>query len=425
MTWSRWYATKSYLSSALWIVPLIALVLENVLIRLAFALSSWFEWVPWLGTTLAGATEALNTVETLTISFIVFTFGSLLVAIQVASGQLTPRIIATALLHNNVIRFTVGLFTFSMLFAAGAGARMGDIVPHFTVSIAWVLGIASIAAFLFLIDYTARLLRPISIVRLIAEQGIKAIEFVYPDPVEVPRIIERRHSPGVAARAIEHQGSSAIVLAVNLRSLVSMAQDADGVVELVPRVGDFVARGEPLFRLYGGANSIGENRLRAQVAFGSERTIDQDPAFAFRVIVDIAIKALSPAINDPTTAVLALDQLHRLLRHVGRRHLRDDVTFDSKAALRLIFATPDWEDFVQLTFSEIRLYGVANFQIARRVRAMIEDLMGTLPESRQPALRNELNMLDKMLERLHLLPEDLVLAREPDLQGLGGAQRRQ
>lgn len=67
MTWSRWYATKSYLSSALWIVPLIALVLENVLIRVAFALSSWFEWVPWLGTTLAGATEALNTVETLSV----------------------------------------------------------------------------------------------------------------------------------------------------------------------------------------------------------------------------------------------------------------------------------------------------------------------------------------------------------------------
>ena len=299
---------------------------------------------------------------------------------------------------------------------------MGDTVPHFAVSIAWVLGIASIAAFLFLIDYTARLLRPISIVRLIAEQGIKAIEFVYPDPIEVPRVIERRHTAGVAARVIEHQGSSAIVL---LRSLVSMAQGADGVVELVPRVGDFVAKGDPLFRLHGGANWIGEKRLRAQVAFGSERTIDQDPAFAFRVIVDVAIKALSAAINDPTTAVLALDQLHRLLRQVGRRHLHDDAIFDSKAALRLIFATPDWEDFVQLTFSEIRLYGAANFQIARRVRAMIDDLVKTLPESRQPALRDELDVLDRMLERLHHLPEDLALAREPDLQGLGGALRRQ
>ena len=111
MKWNRWYATRSYLRSSLWVVPLIALVLENVAIRLLFALHAWLEWIPWFGTTLTGASEALNTVETLTISFIVFTFGSMLVAIQVASGQLTPRIIATALLRNNVIRLTVGLFT--------------------------------------------------------------------------------------------------------------------------------------------------------------------------------------------------------------------------------------------------------------------------------------------------------------------------
>ena len=117
MRWNRWYATRSYLRSSLWVVPLIALVLENVAIRLLFALHAWLEWIPWFGTTLTGASEALNTVETLTISFIVFTFGSMLVAIQVASGQLTPRKIATALLRNNVIRLTVGLFTFTILFA--------------------------------------------------------------------------------------------------------------------------------------------------------------------------------------------------------------------------------------------------------------------------------------------------------------------
>ena len=105
--------------------------------------------------------------------------------------------------------------------------------------------------------------------------------------------------------------------------------------------------------------------------------------------------------------------------------MHDDAVFDSGEALRLIFATPDWEDFLQLTFSEVRLYGAANFQIARRIRAMIEDLMRTLPESRHPALRHELDLLDKMLERLYPIPEDLALAREPDLQGLGGARRRQ
>jgi uncharacterized membrane protein len=85
MQWNRWRC----LYSSLWVVSLIALVLENAAIRLLFALHARLEWVTWFGTTLTGFTEALNTVETLTISFIVFTFGSMLVAIQVASGQLT------------------------------------------------------------------------------------------------------------------------------------------------------------------------------------------------------------------------------------------------------------------------------------------------------------------------------------------------
>src|SRR5262249_22320073 len=161
--------------SALWIVPLVALALENMAIRIVFGLQERLEWIPWLGTP-AGAAGALNTVETLTISFIVFTFGSILIAIQVGHGPSSPRILSTALLRNNVIRLTVGLFTFTMLFASGTGARIGTTASHPAVTIAWFLGIASIAAFLFLIDYTARLLRPISIVWRIGEQGIHVIE---------------------------------------------------------------------------------------------------------------------------------------------------------------------------------------------------------------------------------------------------------
>ena len=157
------------------------------------------------------------------------------------------------------------------------------------------------------------------------------------------------------------------------------------------------------------------------MAFGPERTIEQDSTFAFRVIVDVALKALSPAINDPTTAVLAIDQLHRMLRSVGKRHLHDDAIFDTQDEQRLIFPTPDWEDFVQLTFSEIRLYGANNFQVSRRLRAMIENLLATLPESRQAALHRELRLLDQTLETLHAFPEDLALARKADLQGLGGS----
>jgi uncharacterized membrane protein len=116
-----------------------------------------------------------------------------------------------------------------------------------------------------------------------------------------------RKVPRTVTRTIEHRGNSAIILAVNLKAIVAAARKVDGVVEFVHRVGDFVAVGEPLFRLYGHATSISDRVLRAQVAFGRERTIEQDSTFAFRVIVDIATKALSKAINDPTTAVLAID----------------------------------------------------------------------------------------------------------------------
>ena len=219
----------------------------------------------------------MDTVVTLTISFIVFTFGSMLVAIQVAGGQMTPRIIATTLLRDNVIRSTVGLFIFSLLFATGTKARIDGAIPHFAATVSMVLGIASVTAFLFLIDYTARLLRPITIVWRIGEQGIKVVEAVYPDAVGKPRIpVRPARSLGPPARTVDHRGTSAIVLAVNIKSLVSAARTADGIIEFIPRVGDFVATDEPLFRLYGGATAIDDRALRAQVAFGPERTIEQE-----------------------------------------------------------------------------------------------------------------------------------------------------
>jgi uncharacterized membrane protein len=152
--------------------------------------------------------------------------------------------------------------------------------------------------------------------------------------------------------------------------------------------------------------------------------MEQDSAFAFRVIVYIGIKALSPAINDPTTAVMAIDQLHRLLGLVGGRHLHGDSLFDAQGAQRLIFPTPGWDDFVQLAVSEIRLYGAGNFQISRRLRAMIENLLESLPKNRHPALRRELDLLDRVLPKLHESAEDLDLATKADFQGLGGSSKR-
>jgi uncharacterized membrane protein len=148
--------------------------------------------------------------------------------------------------------------------------------------------------------------------------------------------------------------------------------------------------------------------------------MDQDPTFAFRILVDVALKALSPAINDPTTAVLALDQIHRLLRMVGKRHLRTDEISDETEQLRVILRTPNWEDFVHLAFTEIRHCGGSSLQVVRRMRAMIENLTETLPVHRHAALREQLDLLDRGVQAQFVFPEDLALARVPDPQGLGG-----
>jgi uncharacterized membrane protein len=143
--------------------------------------------------------------------------------------------------------------------------------------------------------------------------------------------------------------------------------------------------------------------------------------FAFRIIVDVASKALSPAINDPTTAVLAIDQIHHLLRDVGKRLLADGKEEDPGGHVRFIYRTPEWEDFVQLGTTEIRQFGRDSIQVQRRLRAMLENLIETLPSYRHAILQKELAMLDSSLKRAFPDLDDQILAESGDLQGIGGS----
>lgn len=421
--WNRVYRGGSYLRSALWLVPIIAALLEMLLFNVLTLFDRWVTW-DLTGLSVAGAEALFQTIFTLTLSFIVFTFGSLLVALQIASGQLTPRIIATTLLQDRVIKYTVGLNVFTLLFAISGVNRTDETVHQLVTLCAVLLGLACLASFLYLIDHAARLLRPVRIVALVCDEGLGVIRSVYPEEGQdepAASEAELNGSLGTPARIVTHQGRSQSVLAVDLASLVAEAERADGIVEFVPQVGDFVAADEPLFHLHGNAAGIDEKALRRTVAFGSERTMEQDPLFSFRILVDIALKALSPAINDPTTAILAMDQIHRLLRVVGKRRLHGAVVRDRAGRVRVIFRTPNWADFVNLSCSEIRACGANNVQVARRSRAMLENLIRTLPPQRHAALRQQLDLLDRTLPEFYKLEEDLALARIPDPQGLGGA----
>jgi uncharacterized membrane protein len=425
LTWGWMYRAAGYLRSALWVTPIVAIVAIYLLAPVMRWLDSYLDWnVTGLG--VSGASAMYQTVITLSLSFLVFTFGSLLVAIQVAGGQLTPRVIATTLLRDNVVRGSVGLFVFTLLLAVTGLNRLGTTVPNLVTSLTGVLGVACLTMFLFLIDYAARLLRPVSILARVGNQGVEVLQAVYPGLASTDhdeRVRTRLQMPA-AVREVRHTGRSKTLLAVDLASLIEEARRHDGVIELVPQIGDFIARDEPLFRLDAGAAAIDDDRLRAALAFGDERTMEQDPVFALRIMVDIALKALSPAINDPTTAVLAIDQIHRLLRVAGKRRLHSDEVVDASGSVRLVQRTPDWEDFVLVACAEIRACGANSLQIARRLRAMIDNLLTLLPAYRHTPLLQERQRLDAALEVVFTRPDELALARTPDVQGLGGSAAR-
>ena len=178
----------------------------------------------------------------------------------------------------------------------------------------------SVAVFLHLVDSVCKVLRPSGVLALAARLGREVIENVYPR-----RRSESQRTAPEPAEVLDGEPHCTIpnlregvVLAFDVQGLASLAQRANCVIEIVPQVGDFVAADQPLFRIFGHGAPPPAATLYQSVAVGPERTLEQDPAFAFRIMVDIASKGLSPAINDPTTAVLAIDQIQYLLRHVGK-----------------------------------------------------------------------------------------------------------
>jgi uncharacterized membrane protein len=421
MRWIQRHRLASFVRSALWLVPiaslLLAVLLAPLLRRLDVALGCTL-----FGFGLDGARALLAMLAASMLSLLVFVLSSLLIAVQVASAQLTPRVIAATFLRDRPVRFTIGLVVFTFMLSIGVLGRSEEAVLQLSTALSILASIASIAMFLFLVDYALKALRPVSVVGRVAAEGFEVLDDVYPHRLETQRDRRRSTRPGSLpppARTIPHAGDSAVLIAADFRWLADAGVAARGLVELVPRVGEFVAVDEPLFHLYEGAAGLDDRSLRAALAFGGERTLEQDPMFAFRILVDIAAKALSPAINDPTTAVLALDQIHRLLRSVGRRHLDTEAILDESGKHGVVFHTPDWEDYVVLAVSEIRQYGATSFQVVRRLRAMLENLLASLPADRRPPLETQVRMLERAVERAFPDPEDRASAAFADPQGLG------
>jgi uncharacterized membrane protein len=422
MTWERRYRLRrtARTSLVLWAgTALAAALVAAPVVRWLDAQTGWVVF----GFSTDGARAVLGVLVGSMLTFIVFVLSAALIVVQLASGQSTPRVIGLVL-GTRGVKLALSVLTFAYAYTLAALGRVEDRVPDLHVSVAVLLNLASIVAFLLFVQRLSTSLRPAALIRLVADHARQVFDDVYPMPFRADRPEQSagRDLPEGQTQVVELTGgASGVVLAFGADDLVRLATEADAVAVLVPQVGDFIAVGDPLFRV-SGPRPLSPDALRACVAVGPERTPDQDPRFVFRILVDMASKALSPAINDPTTAVQALDAIQHLLLVLGRRHLDDGRVSDRTGKLRLVYGTPNWPDFVMLAVSEVRQFGAGSLQVDRRLRAMLQHLLKSLPEERRPPLREELALLGTAVERNFQDEEDRKRARVADYQGVGASE---
>jgi len=216
-----------------------------------------------------------------------------------------------------------------------------------------------------------------------------------------------------------------VITRFDLDELVRLAQNADAVVSVECGVGETLVEDAVLLRVYGAGRKLPEQALTRAIHLATSRSIEQDPKYSIRLLVDIAIRALSPAVNDPTTAVQALDQIEDLLRRLGRRQLDAGYARDSDGTIRVTFPVPTWRDYLALSFDEIRQYGATSIQVGRRLRAALVGLIETIAVGdRRIAVQEYLDHLNLGIGRSSFDAEDRAAVLQEDRQGLGLPRRR-
>lgn len=371
---------------------------------------------PLLPSGLTGnATDAQQILATIASAVVPLTTTVLtvtLVAIQLAMGQFSPRIVR-ALLDDRrdqcAIAVFAATFTFCLFSMRVIGTGPGAPVPGVTICTAFVLAIASGAALFLFVNRAGHRLRPAGLVDLVGDQLREELEKRY--PAQNP---EQPSDPSVVNA--DHSGN---VIHIADRELVDLARRADCALELVPAMGDFVIKGAPLFRVLGDARGLDRRRLRGLVVLSDERTHSDDPAYGFRKLVDVAQRALGSGQNDATTAVQVINRLHDCLRQLAPRPFPPAEHVDDNGQLRLVIRSLDWDGYVRLAFDEIRLAAGPYPQVARRLQAALQDLKAVAPPARRPPLERQLRLLEQAVEHELGTQDDIHAALTPDAQGIG------
>ena len=375
------------------------------------------------GLSPASAIASLSAIASGMMALTGIVFSVAFIMLQFSAITYSPRF-ATRFARDPLLFHALGIFfatfTYALATTTWIDGEGSGRVPVLSWTIALVLLIASLLMFTLLVRRVGDL-QISSTLRFIGDLGRSVIEDIQAEAQ--PR---RPASPDAQAaetaapcQVVRLDGTPRYVERFDVARLVRLAQAADARIEPGCAVGDMVTGGSIVFRVFA-RQALPEAALLRTLSLGDERTFEQDPKYPIRVLVDIAIKALSPAINDPTTAVQALDQIEDLLRRLARRPLDNGRVHDAEGVLRVLIPKPTWDDYLSLSFDEIRMFGVTSIQVMRRLRSSLVALREELGEdARAELVQRYLNHIDRVIDSSALDDQDRTAARQEDPQGLG------
>ena len=356
-------------------------------------------------------------------------FAMAFVMVQLNAIAYSPRLVLW-FARDRMLFHALGAFAATFIYALFALAwvdRGGSgTVPLFSCLFVGIMLIISMLLFSQLVQKLSDL-QITRVLQMVGDKGRAVISSTF-EELECKSVEKTKTSTksidtaqlGPITQTLRYSGEPRTIAKFDIQSLVSQAQQAKAVIVMTCAVGDTLVDDTKLLQIHGAAGQLSRDALLRSVHFSRERTFEQDPKYPIRLLVDIAIKALSAAINDPTTAVQTVDQIEDLLRRLGRCNLDVGRARDGYGDVRLIFPMPTWEDYLTLAFDEIRQYGATSVQVMRRLRSALVGLTESLPSAeRIDAVERYLEHLDQIIAHSALDAQDQLMARHEDRQGLG------
>ncbi len=325
-------------------------------------------------------TEALVTIGFGTLGLVSLIFSLLFLVVQWAFGSLSPRL--NLFRDDPVVWRTfgvaLGVFVFSVTAALviANDQQVSVIVP--AVEVAAVLLAVALMRVLQVRAFTSIQLAPT--LAAIATEGRGIVDDLYSQPCAAGAHPEVVLPP--LHRAVAWPHGQATLQQVHLPRLLEAAGSA--VIVLQAGIGDTLQQGAPVAILHGG--EVADEAVLRGLVTGPERTFHQDPLFAFRLLADIGLRALSPAVNDPATAVQVLDTMQSILSTLVTRDLDVADIVDGTGAVRVVLTLPSWDDYLRTSLDDLIESGAGSPMVLLRARALLITLLGTAPPQGRPSI---------------------------------------